>query len=410
MLYKGARKPLPQIAAELGVAAVIEGSVQRQGSRIGINVQLIDGEADRHLWAQGYERDLKDILTLQREIASTIASAIRVTLTERDRQRLAQQRVVDPDAHLIAMKGFYALRQGPTVKDSVEHAMECFQASIARDSMSAFPWYGLSWAYTAIATIGYRPLRSSAGAATAAAAKAVELDPGLAEAHAVVASTKFWYEWNWKDAETEWRRAVELNPNSAPSLNGLSMMLSVIGKHEEAKRLILRAREVDPLNVATNVQVASRSMSAREYDRAIQECREVLKRFPDDIFAMWVLGNALTAMGRYDEAIQTFLARKVPTAGTNWMLGYAYGLAGRKVEARKVLAYLTEKSKKVFVAPAMIAVVHEGLGEYDRAMDLLEQAYEEHDTWLELLKVSFQFDQLRGNPRFESLLRKMNFP
>ena len=410
MQYKNAGKPLPDIARELGVAAVVEGSVQLIGQRVGVTVQLIDASADRQIWANSYERDYRDIISLQREVAHAIAREIRVTLTETDQERLTRKEVVDPKAHTLYLKGVHLLDQDLTKREAVEKSIEYFWHAIQIDSMYAAPYAGLANASITLAGVGYRSAISVAADAKWAANKALELDPGSARAHLAKGSVLFSIDWNWKGALEYDRRAIELNPNDSEAHLDLANDLSIIGRPDEAIPHMQRAQELNPLSLNTNVQAVRMFTRHRMYDRAIQEAEEVLMLYPDDVFARYSLAIAYAHKGEYDTAIEIFLSRKVSSPGTNPMLGYTYGMAGRRDEAQRVLDFLLEKSKGTFVPHSLIAAVYIGLDKKEKALDFLEQGFEEHDTWIYTFKVDPMWDRLRGEPRFEEMLQAMNFP
>jgi serine/threonine protein kinase len=410
MQYKNATKPLPEIAKALGVKGIIEGSVMRDEGSVRITVQLIQAESDRHLWAESYTRDLKNIFALQSEVASAIAREVRVAVTPDEAKRLAAARPVDPEAHRQVLLGSYAMNQSLTQWAGIEKAIGHFRKAIEIDPTFALAHArlanGLGWEGFA----GYRPTAEVCTESRAEAEKALQLDPQQAEALALLASLRQSCDFDWAGAEADYRRAVELSPGSAVARSGLSDLLGVLGRHAEALEQILISERLDPLSEEIGVYHGQHLWLARRYEEATQQFRKVLSVHPDSVFAKWALANTLTSMKRYDEAIATHLSRKVPRPDMNFTLGLTYGLAGRNAEARKVLEYLLEKRKSQYLPPTEIAVIYGGLGEMDTAFKWLERAYEERAFLMDEIGASPLFDVFRSDPRFDALLRKMNYP
>ncbi|MGE5346998.1 MAG: protein kinase domain-containing protein, partial [Acidithiobacillales bacterium] len=410
MQYKNARKPLSEIAKALGVKGIIEGSVMRDEGSVRITVQLIEAESDRHLWAESYTRDLKNIFALQSEVASAIAREVRVAVTPDEAKRLAAARLVDPEAHRQVLLGSYAINQSLTQWAGIEKGIEHFRKAIEIDPTFALAHArlasGIGWEGGA----GYRPTTEACVESRAEAEKALQLDPQQAEALALLASLRQSCDFDWAGAEADYRRAVELSPGSAVARSGLADLLGVLGRHAEALEQILTAERLDPLSEEIGVYHGQQLWLGRRYEEAVRQLRNVLSVHPDSVFAKWALANTLTSMKRYDEAIATHLSRKVSRPDMNFTLGLTYGLAGRKAEARRVLEYLLEKRKSQYLPPTEIAVIYGGLGEMDKAFKWLERAYEERAFLIDEAGVSPLFDVFRGDPRFDALLRKMNYP
>ncbi|MCM3877803.1 MAG: tetratricopeptide repeat protein, partial [Thermoanaerobaculia bacterium] len=410
MQYKNAMKPLPEIARALGVKGVVEGSVMREGDSVRITVQLIEAETDRHLWAESYTREAKNVLALQSEVASSIAREVRVAVTPEEAQRLSAARPVDPEAHREVLLGNYAITQSLTQRAGIEKGIEHFRKAVEIDPKFAVAHTrladGLNWE----AFAGLRPTVGPCAEAKAEAEKALELDPQQADAFAVLGGLRQSCDFDWTGAERDYRRALELAPGSTVARYNYANFLGAVGRHDEAIEQIRIAEQLDPLSEQIGVYRGQRYWRARRYDEAVQQQRKVLSVYPDSVFAKWALANALTSMKRYDEAIATYLSRKVSRPETNFALGLAYGLAGRKAEARKVLESLLEKRKSQFVPPTCIAIVYAGLGEMDVAFQWLDRAYEERAFLVDSVKTDPLFDVFRSDPRFEAFLRKMNFP
>ena len=410
MQFKGTKQPLPDIARALGVDAVIEGSVLREGPQVRITVQLIHAGSDAHLWAESYVRELKSILSLQGEVAQTIAKEVRATVTPEEATRLSNRRDVDPEAHILVLRGRQLLAQIGTTPEGIEQAITLFQQAIQRDPESAPAHAGLTAALLGKSGSGYASIVDVAPPALKAAERAVSLDPSSGEAFAARAQTKYLGAWDWAGAESDYLEALALSPNSATVLDSRAEFLSCVRRLDEAVDVSRRAVESDPLNIGVSVRHAARLLNARRDDEALAAIRRVLTLNPDDVFAKWELGVILSKRGAYDEAIATFLSRKVSTADTNWALGYTYARAGKTGEARRIIDFLVRRRKERYVWPAIIAHIYVALDEREKAFEYLELAYRERDYWLRLLQVDDRFDSLRSDPRFQDLMRRMNFP
>lgn len=410
MQYKNAQKSLPEIAKALGVRGVVEGSVMRDEESVRITVQLIEAETDRHLWAESYTREAKNVLALQSEVASAIAREIRVAVTPEEAHRLASAQPVDPEAHRQLLLGTYAMNQSLTQRAGIEKGIEHFRKAIEIDPKFALAHArladGLNWQGFA----GYRPTAGACAESRAEAEKARNLDPQLAEALAILAGLRQSCDFDWAGAERDYRRALELSPSSAIARYGLSALLSIVGRHDEALEQIRSAEQLDPLSEQIGVYRGQRLWFARRSDEAIVQFQKVLSVHPESVFAKWALANTLTSQKRYDEAIATHLSRKVPRPDMNFSLGLTYGLAGRKAEARKVLEFLLEKQKSQYIPPTEIALIYASLGEMDAAFELIERAYGERAFLIDEIKVDPLFDVFRSDPRFDAILSKMNFP
>jgi tetratricopeptide (TPR) repeat protein len=406
MRFKGSEKPLPEIARELDVDAVVEGSALLVGDRVRITAQLIEGASDQHLWSESYERPMADILRLQTEVARAIAGGIKATLTPQDKRRLSSARLVDPEAHQLYLKGRFHWNK--KTQEGFDKSIEYYKQALEIDSESALSYAGLAATYADLANWGRLPMIEVVPKAKAAALTALEIDPTLGEAHRVLAQIAF-LEWDWSVAGDEIEKAIELNPNDASAHHLYSFLLTG-WRPEEAIQEGQRAQELDPLSTPISVDLGRVYYWARDYDQAIEEYRNVLELSPDDLYAQWALGVSLAQKGRYEEAIATFMGREVPTAHINYALGWAYGLAGRREEATQVLEALLERSEEGFVPPGQIAYVHLGLGDEDKVFEWLEKAYKIRDPWVIELRWNPAFDSVRDDPRSKDILRRMNLP
>jgi len=393
MRYKGTQKSVPEIARELDVDAVVEGSVERDGDRVRITAQLVQGQSDTHLWAKGYERDFRDSLRLQDEVTRAIVDEIQLKLTPQEQARFARNNVIDPEAHDDYLRGLFYLQlhTGPDLRK----AIELFQAAIKRN-----PAYAP--AYAALAD-SYRALMFNSNAAPgevlpqskAAAKRAIEIDNQLAEAHTSLASNLADYDWDWAGAETEFQTALRLNPNSAITHSFYAHLLRQEGKFEEAIREARLGVELDPVSAQGAFLLAQTLFEARDYDEALSQLRKALDLEPRFWPAHLYLGKTLAAQGQYQEAIVELRKAQNFTAEPYATIGYVYGRMGRAADARKVIADLQEQLKKGYVAPTNFAKVYIGLGDKDQAFAWLEKGYQQHDFWLTFLKGDPIFDSLR---------------
>jgi len=409
MRYRETDKPLPQIAGELGVDAVLTGSVLRSGERVRITAQLINARTEEHLWAERYERELRDVLTLQNEIVSSIARQIELKLTPAEAARLARARPVNPEAYEFYLRGrFHSDKRTP---ESLKKGLEYFQAAIDSDPAYALGYVGLADTYRLTGSYAVLPPNEAYPRAKTALVKALELDDTLAEAHASLA-TSHWDDFDWQAAEREFQRALELNPNYPTAHHQYAVYLAASGRHQEAIKEIKRARELDPLSPVIRGAQLGILFHARKYDETIEEGEKALEAEPP--FLYFHKGAAYIEKRKFDKGVAEFeqQATVSPTPAVLARLGYAYARVGRRAEAVKIVSELEELSKREYVSSYDIALVYAGLGDKTESLAWLERAYENKEgvMWLHFLKVSPSFDGLRVDPRFQALLRRMNFP
>jgi TolB-like protein/tRNA A-37 threonylcarbamoyl transferase component Bud32 len=409
MQYKGVKKPLPQIARELNVDAVIEGSVLRSGDRVRITAQLIQATTDRHLWAQSYERDLRDILALQSDVAGAIANEIKIKLTPQEQARLARGRSVDPEAYRLYLQGryYFSRRTLPAFDKSIQ----LFQQVLEKDPGSALAYAGLAESYGILPWYGGGLPKEAFPKAKAAAVKALELDDFLAEAHAALGFVLLYWDWDWSAAEGELKRAIELKPGYVVGHHWYAEYLSAMGRHEEAIAQVRRAQDLDPLSPLMLAIGGEVCFYARRYDEAIEQCQKALELDSNYALAHANLAWGYLGKGLHGEAIAEF-EKAARLYGSDRTLGLplAYAAAGRRGEALKMLDLAREQSKRGEISPWWLAQMYLGLGEKQKALEWLEKAYEEHDPRMAFLKVEPLLDALRSDPRFQNLLRRMNFP
>jgi Tfp pilus assembly protein PilF len=374
-----------------------------------ITVQLIEAATDRHLWAESYQRELRDVLALQSDVAQAIAREIKVAVTPEEEARLARARTVNPEAYEAYLKGRYHWNK--RTREGLMKGLENFQQAIDIDPTYALAYAGVADSWSILGNNGFLPAEETFPKAKAAALKALAIDDSLAEAHTSLASVLQDYEWDWTGTEREYRRAFQLNPGYATAHHGYAFLLSILGRHDEAIAEVKRARELDPLSLRINTNVGLLLLWARRYDEAVAELQKALELESNRPAPHAYLGVAYLQKEMYEEAIAEFqTAARIGNSLYSRRLAHAYAVAGKPDEARKMLKQILAASKKQFFSPVMIALVYVGLQEHDTAFEWLEKAFQSRDARCYRLKVDPRLDPLRSDPRFHSLLRRLNFP
>jgi TolB-like protein/Flp pilus assembly protein TadD len=409
MQFRGTRKSVPAIGKELGVDAVIEGSVLRSGDKIRVTVQLIRADTDEHLWSGTYDRELQDVLALQSDVTQGIAGHIESAITGAQRGSPVAPRTVAPDVYEAYLKGRFALHKSS--RAGLEEARLRFQAAVDADTTFAPAYAGLAATYTALGLVFYgEPPGETRPKVIAAARKALELDPELAEARVLLANA-LQKDWHWAEAEVEYKRAIELSPNDAAAQAGLADWLLCQGRTEEALASARRAQELDP-RAFDGMQVGWILFQARRYDEAIRELHTALTIDPNDPMALWFLGFALIGAEHFDEAIATLEKAASLSNRSPAVLGVlvrAYARGGRRAEALRVLDELHRRQQRGYVPAGAFLQAYLGLGDTEEAFAWLDRAAEERSNIVQFLKVEPFFDLLRGDPRFAVYLRRANF-
>jgi len=408
MQYKSKPKPMAQIARELNVDAVVEGTVMRSGDRVRITAQLIEARQDRHLWAETYEDDLRDVLALQDRVAKTIAGEVRVKLTPDEQTRLATARRVNPQAQDAYLTGRYYWNRRTTV--AVRKSCDYFQLAIDKDPTYAVAYAGLADCYNILGYYHYGAPSETFALGKLAAQKALKIDESFAEAHASLGYAKLYYDFDWAGAEREYKRAIELNPSYATAHHWYSLYLSEVGRFEEAKAEIRRALELDPLSPIISNTIAAVYFLGREYDPGIEQLHQLLDADPNFAVAHDLLGQLYMQKRMYDAAITEFQkARTLDPGDTSLLLeiGIVHALAGRKAEAKKVFQEVQRISKQKYVPPFDMAAFYACMGQKDTAFEWLDRAFQARDRNLTGLGVVPLLDNLRSDPRFAELLRRV---
>jgi TolB-like protein/DNA-binding winged helix-turn-helix (wHTH) protein/Tfp pilus assembly protein PilF len=413
MAYKGTRKPLSEIARELRVDAVVEGTVLRAGDRVRITAELVQVSTDHHLWADTYESQMGDVLSLQNRVSSAIVDQIRINLTPADKQRLARNPSVSPEAYEDYLKGRYYWNKRS--RDGFIKAIGYFEDATRKDPQYALAYAGAADCYGIIgATIyGTLPAAEAAPKAKAAAIRALEIDPSLAEAETSLATAKFNYDWDWAGAAEGFNRAIQLDPKYPTAYQRYSLYSIAMGRFDDSLEQIKKARDLDPLSISINSSLGWRLYLARQYDRSIAQLRDTLEMDPSYEWAHLILGQAYEEKRAFDLALPE-LHKAVELSHNSPLmvsaLAHAYAASGNSVEAQKLLTELFAQSKKVYVSPYYVAVIYVALGKNDLAMDWLEKAFADRSNGLVFLKVEPELDPLRTAPRFIALEAKLNFP
>jgi TolB-like protein/DNA-binding winged helix-turn-helix (wHTH) protein/Flp pilus assembly protein TadD len=414
MAYKGTHKSLPEIARELKVGAVVEGAVVRSGDRVRINAELVQVPADRHIWAETYESPVGDSLALQNQVATAIVNAIRIKLTPVEQKLLATPRPVSTESYEDYLKGRYYYSNNRS-SEGLTKAIEYFRKATQKDPRNALAYSGLANCFATMGStlVGTMPSLEAAANARAAALKAIEIDSNLAEAQVALSTVQIKYDWDWAQAAKGFQRAIELNPSYSTAYQRYSLYLMAMGRTQESLIQINHARELDPLSISVNFSLGWRLYMAHQYDQAIEQLRNTIELEPHFAVAHVILGQAYEQKGLHDQAI-TELQNAAAISGNTPLalaaLGHAYATMGRKTDAQAVLYRLLHPPKKNYVSPFYVAVVYEGLGRQEEAMDWLDKAYENRSNGLIFLKVDPELDGLRGNLRFRALQRKLNLP
>jgi serine/threonine protein kinase/tetratricopeptide (TPR) repeat protein len=408
MNYKDSHKPLTEIARELNVDVVVEGTVERANGRVRISADLVDARADRSFWAHSYEGTLRDVLSLQSEVAQAIANEIRVQVLPEESAAFSKKRSVDPQSYETYLRALYLLNK--RTPDALRSALREFQMAIDQDPTSALAWAGLADSYTLLVSQGEVPPREAMPMADAAVKKALQLDNSLAQAHASLAIIDWTYEWDSAGAKEQFARAIELNPSYATAHAWYGLYLNYTGKFEEALQEMQRAQQLDPLSVNIRLNVGRCYYFSRNYDTAIEKLKKVEQEEPDSWIVSTVLGRTYLAKDSLEEAIRKLdYARTLsPTAVLNLgILGDAYGRAGQRRSALQVVDDLDRLSRTRYVPPIYSALVYIGLGDKSRAFEFLDKAYVERSEWMVELSGEPEFDPIRRDPQFQALLRRV---
>ena len=410
--FKSSPDNLRQIAQQLGVANILEGSVQRAADQVHVNVQLIKAATDAHLWAEAYDRKLTDIFAAEAEIAKTIADTLQAKLTGSERAAISKRPTENPEAHELYLKGrfFWNKRTGVDLRTAIDY----FNQALGKDPGYALAYAGLADSYNLLSVYGAASPADSFPQGRAAAKKALQLDDTLTEAHTSLALVLAWYDFDLEQSLKEFERAIQLNPNYATAHQWFSRgPLLALGQFDRAIAEGKRAVELDPLSLIINSDLGSDYFNARRYDEAIMQLRKTIEMDPRFYYAHWNLGEVWQLKGQLTEAIAEY-RRAVELNDDRFVLalvGQAYARAGEQEEAQGVLARLSEEAKSRYVPAYGFALMFLALGDKERAIDEMERAYRERGgDDVTFIKVDPMLDPLRGDPRFEALVQKVFAP
>jgi len=407
--YKSVPENLAEIAKQLGVAHILEGSVQKSGDAVRVNVQLIKADNDSQVWAETFDRKLTDIFSVESDVAKAIADQLRAHITRQEEQVIAAKPTKNIEAYDAYLRGRYFWNK--RTSDGIKHAIEHFQQSIARDPDFALGHAGLADSYIALTFYNFAAPHETMPKAKESAIKALALDDPLAEAHASLAHILMNYDWNWSAAEKEFKRSIELKPDYATAHEWYAIhYLTATGRFEEAVQEMKRALELEPASLVMNTFMGATLYYAGRYDEAIDQCRRTIEMDPNFAVAHWHLGLAYEQRQVLDAATEEFKKAISLSAGSPLMkaaLGRAYAKSQKKHEANEMLNELSELSKQQYVSAYEVATIYVALGNNEQAFQLLEQAYGEHSFHLVYLNVSPQFKPVSSDPRFQDLVQRI---
>jgi DNA-binding winged helix-turn-helix (wHTH) protein/TolB-like protein/Tfp pilus assembly protein PilF len=394
---------------EQGVDAVLEGSVQRSGGHVRVTVQLVNVASGVPIWAEKFDEEFTNIFAVQDAISQRVMRGLVVELSAEEREQLDRRGPTSAEAHQAYMKGRYFWNK--RTQEGLKKSVDYFKQAVEADPGYALAHAGLADAYLLLGGYAVESQAEAIPKAREAAKRALALDQTLAEPHATLGLIAENYDWDWAEAESEYRRAVELNPNYATARHWRGEFLAFMGRHDEAVAEIRRAQELDPLSLIISVDVAKVYYLGRRYDLAAEQAKKTLEMDPDFAYARSILGFCYSALGRHEEAIAEI--RRIKNLEDDPInlayAGYLYGKAGRRDEARAALARLAERSKRTYVPPNLTMLVYAGLGDRDAAFEWFEKVFEEHTVGVADLKVNPVFDGLRADPRYADLLRRARF-
>jgi len=409
MQYKGTRKTVPEIARELNVDAILEGTVEQDQGRVRITAQLIAAAPERHLWADKYEASLSDVLTVQDSVAKAVVQAIQIKLSQQERLQLGTPRAIDPEAYEAYLKGRYF---SPGGERNLAKSLEYFQQAVQKDPSYALAWAGVADAYNGLASWGVLPRQEAAPRARAAAEKALQLDSSLVEPLLALANVKRDFEWDWSGAEQLYKQAIQMNPNFGKAHAQYAVLLAATGRTQEGVAEMRLARQADPLNPVINANLEWQLYLSHNYEEAEREGRKWDEWHPSE-HCGYICASIYLQTGRTREALEELRASAAETHHQALLelmyLGHDLGVTGARDEGRKVLAELQVLSKSRYVPPDYLAMVYEGLGDRQRAMAWYQKAVDERCINLWILPDQ-RLDSIRADPQFQNLMRRVGLP
>jgi TolB-like protein/Tfp pilus assembly protein PilF len=406
--FKNKPEDLRKIARRLGVSNILEGTVQKTADQVRVNVQLINAQSDSHVWSDSYDRKLTDIFAIETDIAKTTADSLKAKLTRSERQAIAVRPTANSEAYELYLKGrfFWNKRTGADLRKAIDY----FNHAIAKDPNYSLAYAGLADCYDLLHEYSDLSPKESYPKGKAAAMKALELDDTLGEAHTSLAYSLINYDWDWRSAEREYQRAIQLNPNYATAHQWYAECLSMLGRHIEAIAEIKRAQQLDPLSLIINQGVGGKYLYARRYDEAMAQFQRTLELYPHFPPTHERLGWCYAQKRMYEDAIAE-MQRAVELSGNSTQmiaaLGWTFAAAGRRDTAEGIIVELQRRSKESYVDNYFVATVFAALGEKDEAFALLNKACAERSYWMPWLNIDFQLDNLRSDSRFDALVQRV---
>jgi adenylate cyclase len=406
VMYKNTTKTIPQIAAELGVAYVLEGTVQRSNNKVRINARLIHADDDKNVWTNSFDNELSDVFQVQNEVAKEIADELKITLTQTEQDRIKRVPTTNALAYEYYQQGVFFINQGPALINA-EKSRNFFEKAIEQDSNFVTAYTGLAETYLIFMDWGYSSPDEVLPLTLKYAQKALALDSLCGEAHAAVGAYHIYATHDYNKAKQSLEEAIRLNPAFDITYYRYTILDWALKDKDAALQHIARAIELNPLSLRSNAYRVQTYFLFRDYNGALRECDRLLTIFPADNFLLWLRGTIYTQLGDYPKAIDSFLQRSVETKETNWALAYAYGKAGEPDKARKIAGYLIEKSKTRYIPPSFIGVIYLGVNDFDAAFTYFEKSVLINDYWITTYGLEPWFDPIREDPRFINIQKRL---
>ena len=405
LMYKQTKKNIQQIARELGVAYIVEGSVRKNGNKVRVTTRLIKAENDQNVWTETYDKSLEDIFYLQNELSEKIANGLQVTITASERTRITKIPTANTQAYEYYHQGRYHLSKSG--KENIQLSKNLFNQAIREDPDFTLAYVGLAEYYIAIIDWGYASANQLADSIRLPLEAALRLDNTLGEVYASFGAYHLFFTHDFKKSQEAFEKAIQLNPGYDYAYYHYATLCTALKQFTKSQELITRGIHLNPLSTKFQGYKIQFYLMEHNYIQAELEVRQMLQQFPEDDFILWTLACTQVQLEQYPKAIQTFLKRKVASKETNWALGYAYAKMGETEKARLILDFLIEKSKSTYLPPTFIGLLYAGLGEYEKAMDYIEVGYTQGDNWVVYFEVHPWFDPLHSNPRFQTIVRRL---
>jgi len=407
--FKGKEIDIREVGEKLNVDAVLEGSVRKAGERLRITAQLINVADGYHLWSERFDREMKDVFSIQDEVTLEIVDKLKIELLGKEREQVVKRYTENPEAHNLLLKGLYFWNK--RTKESLKRSLECLHQALEIDPAYALAHAQLAFIFISLGWLGFARPHEAFPKAKAAAMKALEIDGSLSQAYAALAIISLLYDWDWTASEKGFKKALSLNPGFDYAHFGYSVILASLRRHEESVNALKKAVELDPLSLRMNAELGFCFRLARRYDEAQEQLKKTIEMDPNFGLAHHYMGMLCNDKGMYKEAIPEFQKAIELSGGLSWAfgyLGYSYAMSGQKDEAQKILHTLEERSKEEYVRSTSLIVMYHALEDIDKSFECFERAMEERDPVLPLINVLPELDVFRPDPRFKAFLKKMN--